>query len=649
VDRPFPFSILLLLSLFFSTQAQAEPAALRLEETRHYATGHLSLLRDPTGRLGIEAISSAAQAARFTPLPGNLAQGFTRDALWLKIPLLRAPDAPAEWWMEIQSALYDEVEVYVPRPGGGFERHRAGDAFPASSWEFRHTTPVFRLILPAGEATTLYLRIRTVNTTASGITFWQPQAFSESAADAHWGFGLYYGICLALFFANLFFWGITRDRLFGLYALFSLMVTLTSTGSEGFLPQYLYPDWGGVNDYIVGVTIALALPTGCIFLARALRMEAHYPRFRKLYVGGGVLAGSAGALGVLLGFYTEVIPVVQGVILLYLPIPMVVAALLSLKGERGAQLIFAAYVVFHSGVGIRILRNFGFVQPSFFTDRSFQIGALIYLFLMNVAVGWRYNDLRREKNHAEASLLLAQQEITLKRRTEEEQKRFIAMVSHEFRTPLAIIGATTERLALRAPGQKAAEEAGYAKIQRSVEWLTALLDEYLTEERLELLGQGVRLASAEPAALLASAAERAREMSARHAVTLDSSGLPTSFTLDPDLIKLVLHTLAENAIKHTPPGTQVHLRGTATPDGGIAFEVSDSGPGVAEDELPQVFNKFFRGRQSGQTYGSGLGLFLARNVAHLHGGEISAANRPGGGMVFRVTLPAPGNVIIREN
>jgi len=641
--RRFPLSVLLLLVLLFSALARAEPAALRLEKAHHYATGHLSLLTDPAGHLSIETVSAAAQAARFTALSGNLAQGFTRDALWLKIPILRAPDAPAEWWMEIQSALYDEVEVYVPRPQGGFEKHRAGDAYPASSQAFRYTTPVFRLALPAGEITTLYVRIRTVNTTSSAIVFWQPQAFSENAADAHWAFGLYYGVCLALFFANLFFWGITRDSLFGLYALFSLMVTLTSTGSEGFLTQYLYPDWGGVNDYIVGVTIALALPTGCVFLARALRMEAHYPRFRMLYVGGGALAGGAGALGVLLGYYPEVIPVVQGVILLYLPIPMVVAALLSLKGERGAQLILAAYLVFHSAVAIRVLRNFGFLQPSFFTDRSFQFGALIYLFLMNVAVGWRYNDLRREKNHSEAALLLAQQEITLKRRTEEEQKRFIAMVSHEFRTPLAIIGATTERLALRHDGGETPEGAACAKIQRSVEWLTALLDEYLTEERLELLGQGVRLASADPAALLAGAAGRAREMSARHEVALDTAGLPVTFTLDPDLIRLVLHTLAENAVKHTPPGTHVHLRGAATPTGGITFEVSDNGPGVPEDELPQLFNKFFRGRQSGQTYGSGLGLFLARNVARLHGGEISAVNRSGGGMTFRVTLPAPQN------
>ncbi len=649
MNRRIPFLLLLVLALFFSALARAEPAALHLEKARHYATGYLSLLADPAGRLRIEEVSSAELAGRFTALPGNIAQGFTHDALWLKIPLARAPQAPAEWWMEIQSALYDEVEVYIPRPQGGFEMHRAGDAFPAGSQAFRHTTPVFRLALPAGETTTLYVRIRTVNTTAAAIVFWQPQAFSESAADGHWAFGLYYGVCLALFFANLFFWVITRDALFGLYALFSLMVTLTSAGSEGFLAQYLYPDWGGVNDYIVGVSLALALPTGCIFLARALRMEAHYPRFRKFYVGGGVLVGGGGALGVMLGYYPEVIPVVQGVILLYLPIPMVVAALLSLKGERGAQLILAAYLVFHSAIALRVLRNFGFLQPSFFTDRSFQIGALIYLFLMNVAVGWRYNDLRREKNHSEAALLLAQQEISLKRRTEEEQKRFIAMVSHEFRTPLAIIGATTERLALRHTGGETPENTACAKIQRSVEWLTALLDEYLTEERLELLGQGMRLARADPAALLASAAARAREISARHEVALDSTGLPVTFTLDPDLISLVLHTLAENAVKHTPPGTRVHLRGAATPDGGIAFDISDSGPGVPKDELPQLFNKFFRGRQSGQTYGSGLGLFLARNVARLHGGDISAANRPGGGMTFRVALPAPVNVTIREN
>ena len=637
--RPFHLYFLA-LALFFAVAAQAAPQALQLHDEHHSAAGYLSLRLDPSSQLTIADVSAPAQAARFVPLAGNLRQGFTRSSAWLKITLARTQSAPGEWWMEVNSAILNEIEVYIPRPEGEFELRRAGDSYPQANKEFRYPSPVFRLTLPVNSETTLYIKIRTVKNMGSGISFWQPQAFSEAAADAQWGYGLYYGICLALILANLVFWGVTRDPLFCMYSVFSLMITLSSGGADGLLAQYVYPGFGGVNDFVIGIAVALTLPTGCFFLARALNMEMHFPRLRKFYVGGGAAVGGLGVLGVLLGFYTAVIPVVQLVILAYMPIPMVVAAWLSYQGERGAKLILVSYLVFFGAVVIRYLRNFGFLQTNFISDHGFQLGSLIYLFLMNVAVGWRYNDLREEKTQAQAALLLTEHEVLLKRRAEEEQKQFIAMVSHEFRTPLAIIGATTERLALLQGAEGSPESVGYTKIQRSVEWLTALLDEYLTEERLELLGHGLIPTPVSPMQLLTDAADKAREISTRHTIAVDTSGLPETFLLDPDLINLAINTLAENAVKHTPQGTLIHLQGASTPQGGIEFLISDNGPGIPEDEIPHIFNKFFRGRQSGRTYGSGLGLYLARNVVKMHGGELTAANRPNGGAEFRLWLPA---------
>jgi signal transduction histidine kinase len=232
------------------------------------------------------------------------------------------------------------------------------------------------------------------------------------------------------------------------------------------------------------------------------------------------------------------------------------------------------------------------------------------------------------------------QRTQVERRAQKEQRQFIAMVSHEFRTPLAIISATTERLSGRAEACNGETRAGYVKIQNSVDWLTALLDEYLTEERLTVLGQGLNVAAASPGDLVRHAASKAGEISARHIFQVDVAALPQRFVLDAGLMRLALLILAENAVKHTPPGTTITLSGETTPQGGLTITVADDGPGIPEDELALVLHKFYRGRQSAATYGTGLGLYLAERVIGSHGGTLVASNLPGGGAQFQICLPA---------
>jgi signal transduction histidine kinase len=97
--------------------------------------------------------------------------------------------------------------------------------------------------------------------------------------------------------------------------------------------------------------------------------------------------------------------------------------------------------------------------------------------------------------------------------------------------------------------------------------------------------------------------------------------------------------LADNAVKYTPPGTEIRLCCRRSALAGIEFLVSDNGPGIPEDELPHLFDKFFRGRNAARHSGTGIGLYLARSVVISHGGSLTARNLPGGGAEFRVWLP----------
>jgi two-component system sensor histidine kinase BaeS len=109
---------------------------------------------------------------------------------------------------------------------------------------------------------------------------------------------------------------------------------------------------------------------------------------------------------------------------------------------------------------------------------------------------------------------------------------------------------------------------------------------------------------------------------------------------DPIRLEQVLTNLLSNALRYTPTGGQIEL-GISTTAGTVQLSVHDSGPGIPAEALPSIFERFYRADKSRTRLegGSGLGLAIARQLARLHGGDLTAANHPSGGALFTLTLP----------
>ena len=233
--------------------------------------------------------------------------------------------------------------------------------------------------------------------------------------------------------------------------------------------------------------------------------------------------------------------------------------------------------------------------------------------------------------------------VSARRAQEQEYQRFAAMLSHEFRSPLAIIGGAVSLLQMTAGAADENRARRYRKIEGAVERLLALLDEYLSPERMASLGRALAPNQIRPRDLLEGALKQAG--SSEHDITLHLSGLPAHLRCDPDGMRLCLQVLLDNAIKYTPSGTRVELLARPACEGGIEIIVQDEGPGVVEEDLPYLFDQGFRGLSSENTRGSGLGLYLAQTVLEAHGGTLTAANRTGGGAAFRIWLPGAIEVV----
>lgn len=220
-----------------------------------------------------------------------------------------------------------------------------------------------------------------------------------------------------------------------------------------------------------------------------------------------------------------------------------------------------------------------------------------------------------------------------------EQQRFISMVSHEFRTPLATIDGAVQRLLASNDEISQATRKRYDKIQQASERLTILLDDYLSHDHIGTQGRQLHFSSISPKKLLQDVIASSSALSSDHHFVLLEEDMPQTVYCDPDLMRLVLRVLTDNAVKYTPPGTEIRLCCTHARSYGVVFLVSDNGAGIEPCELPSIFDKYFRGRSSGQMAGSGLGLHLAHSVVVSHGGALTARNLPQGGAEFRLWLP----------
>ncbi|MFZ5439707.1 MAG: DUF4118 domain-containing protein [Myxococcota bacterium] len=229
----------------------------------------------------------------------------------------------------------------------------------------------------------------------------------------------------------------------------------------------------------------------------------------------------------------------------------------------------------------------------------------------------------------------------LRARTEEMRASLLSTVSHDLRTPLAsITGAAT---ALR--DEPKLSEQTRAELVDSViaeaERLERLVANLLDMTRLDAGAVSLKREWVPLDELIGSALTRLEpRLEARKIAITVAPEIPL-LSVDPVLIEQLLVNLLENADKYTPPGSPLDLEARVD-DGQVSLTLADRGPGLPPDAERRIFEKFFRGTHPG-TSGAGLGLAICKAIVDAHGGTISASNRPGGGAVFRITLPVGGS------
>lgn len=222
--------------------------------------------------------------------------------------------------------------------------------------------------------------------------------------------------------------------------------------------------------------------------------------------------------------------------------------------------------------------------------------------------------------------------------TEAEQRQFISMLSHEIRSPLAVIDSTAQLLALKL-GDNSPNTALLARIRRGASRLGDLLENSLTQDRINSKNFVLHHDRVDLEQLLTSSLEHAELLTRQPNIHIQMPAPLPQIEGDQALLRIMLNNVVGNAIKYSPPGTRIDLAVESQGDEFCVLRVCDQGPGIPAEDLPHIFERFHRGKNAKDVPGAGLGIPLVEKIVKHHRGR-SEINCPDtGGTHFTIYLP----------
>ncbi|QDG78471.1 PAS-domain containing protein [Labrenzia sp. PHM005] len=221
----------------------------------------------------------------------------------------------------------------------------------------------------------------------------------------------------------------------------------------------------------------------------------------------------------------------------------------------------------------------------------------------------------------------------------EMQREFVSMASHEFRTPLAIIDSNAQRMARKIDKLEPTMVMDrITNIRQSVERMQYLITRFLNFSQSQSGEVDLQTEDTAIRDLVDRVCRSIQSVNKNHDIHIDISDLPENATLDPKLFEHCLNNIISNAIKYSPERKNIWVTGSQI-DGSFQISVRDEGVGIPTDEIPKIFNRYFRASTSSGIAGTGIGLNMTEMIIQKHNGKVDVDSQVGEGTTVTMTLP----------
>jgi len=636
---------LLLLVLAGAGSARADRAAgLGLAAgTREISLGgHFSRLIDHDRALSFADVLRADAEGRFDPRSDFRGVGQTRDIHWYRFDLRRASGAPADWILELGEAYIDHLDLYVPidptrraATPEAFRVIRMGDFVPYSQRPMRtrlHATP---LTLPEEVPVTVYLRVDSVSAISLFGTLRTPEAFVARQSMVMLFQGVFFGVLatLVLGYAAL---GLTlKDSALLAYTGYVGTVLVYYLFANGVAATLLPDSPGWLMNLGVGGTGFCGVAAAVFMWDRLLDLRRNFPRLHRLYMVtalvGVVLAPTA--VTPLFSVTNPLFSLVTSGLTL-LSFGLVVTLIRRNPRDVGLRFFLATTLTAATGLTLAQASLRGAIPVDYVFADPYQIASVLGMLILGTGLALRIGQLQTERVRAE-------QESAFATTRAEEQRTFVVMLSHEFRTPLASIDGAAQMIALTGGIADPAALKRLDRIRATTRKLSDLVEMFLSSDALD---QGALALRPEPTplgSLLDQALDGLTAAEEETRVTVAVSAPRRPVRGDPQFLGVAVGNLVQNALRYSSPDTTVAVTAWEEP-GGVAISVADQGRGMSAEEVARIGTIYFRADSSRGTKGSGIGLYMTQKIVAAHGGTLRVESVKGEGSIFTIRLRDDG-------
>ncbi len=579
------------------------------------------------------ATISETEFASILKTPGP---GYTDQTVWYRaaINVIDTPTTkPSRAFIELGMVYLNDIRLSILSRESKkiIWQNRVGDRVETSQGDIRGLSHISEWpVLDAGE----YWLIVGVRTNSAHVLHAklvpEPILIEKSGRDSFIK-GACLGILIVAFGLYFTFGTLSRDRSVIWYAGYIFSLLLVYFGITGYAQVIFKPLWPLASDFITGSGTAFALGSSIMMWSYIIRLDQSNPiLFRIMYIYSALAI--AGFLTGTSNWYILYAKVFFGPQIVLLGVLFVNLIYGGYRQQHPFQTSFfvVALGIPTLGAMAHLMLLMGVLPLNGFTMNILAASSLIQLFMVAIAMAMRTHGLISQRIAALASSQRATQLAS-------EQRTFITMLSHEFRTPLAIIQRSAEILGLHLKAEPEAVLNRLATIQSNAGQLSGLVDAFLTKETLD---NATFTTSRESVAIDAFLGDlitrRHREMPGQN-ISLIRCDVAI-VDIDRILMERAFLNLIENARKHAP-GAAVWISAERSSNGYVYIRVVDEGPGIAADDLQNVLNAFYRGREATKTQGVGLGLHLTHKIIESHDGSLSVSVGEDGGTTVLIKLP----------
>lgn len=586
------------------------------------------IYEDPQGNLTLDDVLQRQD--KFRPADKGINRGYTSHAIWLRTTLQPALQAPPEWWLEIGPSFLDEVTAYIPDPAepSGYRVWKMGDTFKYQERWLDYINFVFPVPLYDAAPRTLYLRVRTSGLLIVNATAWTPHQFVSAIVKEQLILGLYYGAWALVIVANLLYWALSRPPAYVWWIIYIVTDGAQTLVANGLAFPLLVPGHPELTQVLPGVSLALASAATSRFMIELFQLRIVFPRWAVFLRILSALAVVCGAL-ICLGYNVSVAPVLQlmGTSVLMLGLAFAAHGILYRGGGSVYHAYFVAFLLMNFSIIVVVLRNLGLLEPTFFVSHLWQLNLLIHVILTNYGVSVFFLRTRGLERRAMRKLNEAA-----------AHEQFVAMISHELRTPIATIEAALSNLTRDAPAESVERSRRYQSIHRALGRMKMLITNYLVQGQAQAGNFHAVFGAVQLNELLRAVVADIPVHSVRQRVNLTQAAGKFRISGDMDLLRSALTNVIDNALKYSGPGRPVSV-GTSRIGSTVRISVRDQGHGIPDEELQRIFEPHYRasGRQSAS--GAGLGLPIVKRIIDLHHGRIQISSTLGRGTEVAIELP----------